>query len=351
MTFLKNKKIIKDKRYYINALKTVSVVILAFVAALLFRRSAGVIATFPFAFILCAVSAFINTNPKIKLVVFGVTAFALNTVENPDTRVTLTFTALCLLACLLFQVSVWVISKRKTEGICVMAVSFALCVALSFIFVGNPISAIKADRILSDYTESKYPQAENSDSVKYIFSKTYYNYNTKSFEKQGYGTDSPTEIGTVSVSGETVNDSLKSIVQKNLAQPYVLEITEVLRQRFPDDTFSVSFDEIYMEDGKQIISAEKGGLYGRIVFEINLGGVQTANKMAEKVKQYTEVLDNADINYGKIIYKSGISPWVKRSATVDKNRPMGECVFTVYHVPISTSNRFNRFAKWDFNLN
>ncbi len=350
MTFLKT-KFIKDKAYYINALKTVSVVLLAFVAAIFFRRSAGVLATFPFAFVFCAISAFINVNPKIKLAVFGITVFALNTVENTDTKVALIFAALCLLACLLFQLSAGVIKKRKAIGICVIAICFVLCTVLSFVFVGNPVSAIKADRILKDYTESKYPAAENGESAKYIFSKTYYNYNTKSFEKQGYGTDSPTEIGTLSVSGETVHDSLKSIVQKNLAQPYVLEITEVLRKRFPDDTFSVSFDEIYKENGKQIISTEKDGLYGRIVFEINLGGVQTANKMAEKVKQYTEVLDNADINYGKIIYKSGISPWVKRSATVDKNRPMGKCDFTVSHVPISTSNRFNRFAKSDFNPN
>ncbi|MBE6692318.1 MAG: hypothetical protein E7586_03160 [Ruminococcaceae bacterium] len=347
MTFLKT-KFIKDKAHYINALKTISVVLLAFIAAVFFRRSAGVLATFPIAFALCAVSAFINVNPKIKLAVFGVTVFALNTVENTDTRVSLTFTALCLLGCLLFQLSARVISKRRAVGVCVMAVCFALCIALSFVFVGNPLSAIKANRVLNGYIESNYPTAENSESTEYIFTKTYYNYNTKAFEKQGYGSDSPTEIGTVSANGETVNDSLKSIVQKNLAQPYVLEITEVLRKRFPDDTFSVSFDEIYRENGKQVISAERNGLYGRIVFEINLGGVQTANKMAEKVKQYTEVLDNANINYGKIIYKSGISPWVKRSATVDKNRPMGQCVFTVYHVPISTSNRFNRFAKWDF---
>ncbi len=345
MTFLKKKKEPKDKSYYINAFKTVSVVILAFVSALLFRRSAGVIATLPLAFIIFAASAFIKINSKIKLTVFGVTVFALNTVETDDVTATLIFVALCLLACLLFEVAVKLMKQYKKSGMCMYAVSFVLCVALSFVFLGNPISAVKANGILKDYTQSKYKTEETENSADYIFSKIYYNYKTKAFEIQGYGTNSPTEIGTISVNGETVYDGLKPIVQKNLTQPYVLEITEVLRNRFPDDTFTVRADEIYKINGKQVIVAEKNELYGRIVFEINLGGVQTADKMAEKVAQYTEVLDNANVNYGKIVYKSGISPWMKRSATVDKNRPMGKCVFNVSHVPVSTSNRFNRFTE------
>ncbi len=338
MSFLKK---IKEKEGLFNALKTLTVVVLAFIAALFFRRSAGVLATFPIAFFLCGVAASIKINLKIKLAIFGGLVFILNTFENDDMTVTLIFTALCLLACLLFELSAKAITRGKKSKYYVPAISVVICFSLSFIFIGNPVSAIKANRILSDYTDEKY----STDDADFEFSKIYFNYKTRAYEISAVNKEYPTEASLISTKNGLVYDSFKSLLQKHLTTPYILEITSTLRNSFPNDSFNVSFDDIQCMGEKAVVSAKEGELYGRIVFEIHLGGVQTVEEMKNKIIQYTTVIDNAGIDYAKIIFKSGIDPLVRRCATVSKNRPFGKHNFTISHVPVFVSNQFNNLCE------
>ena len=341
MTFFKKTK---EKPSLEYILKLTATVVLAFLTALFFRRSAGVLATFPIAFALCGLAAFVKLDIKLKLTIFGIMVFSLNTAETEDLKVTLTFVALCLLACTLFQWAVKLIRQRKKIAIPFFSASAVICIVLSAIFIGNPISAIKANKLLTNYTEEKYLSSQQGES-EYNFSEIYYNFNTKAFEIRAESNKFPTEPALISTKNDLVYDSFESVVQQQLSTPYILEITRVLREQFPEDNFSVSLDEIQMQNQKEVVSAADGELYGKIAFEIYIGGVQTTNDMRSKVAQYASFLDHANVDYARITFKSGINPWVRQSVTITKNRPLGDYDFTITRVPAFSSNRFNRFAK------
>lgn len=342
---------LRDKNSYSGLLKLFTVILLAFFAGLLFRRSAGLIAMFPFWMIFCGASVFITVNIKIKLTIFGAMVFTLNTVETEDIRVTLTFTALCLLACLLFELSAKLIKQKKSAGYCAVAAAVILPITLSVIFVGNPISGIKANHVFNDYAAGKYLNSERADPEEFSFTKIYYNPKAKAFEFQATASDFPTEVGLISVKGDGITDKFQTIVQKHLSEPYITEVTKALREKFPDEAFTVSVYDIYPKDQREIISAEENELYGSIVFKIELSGVQTENDMERKVTQYTAVIDGAGIDYGRIVYTGGINPWVRRSATVTKERPMGNLRLDLSRVPVFTSFRFDCFAESGISLN
>ncbi len=324
--------------------KVAIIAVLAFIAALCFRQSSGILAMTPAAFILCGLASFVEIDWRIKTIIFGVTVFSLNTIEQTDMNITLTYTALCLLACLLFNIGARLIKKHKKSGVPVMSTGAVLCIALSVIFIGNPISAISAKSAINDYAERTYPSSENAALGEFEFSNIYYNFNTKAFESRATSSKYPTESGIISYSADTVYDGFQEIMKEKLCQPYILEITALLRKYYPDDSFSVSYKDIASKPGDRVLSATEGELYGRITYEIYLGGVQTANGMSEKVARYMQIIDGTDTEYSKIIFKSGISPWMLRSVTVDKNRPVGFDDFAVEHVHPQTSNRFNRYV-------
>lgn len=340
----KEKKPIISKETKAQAVKLLIIVVAAFATALLFRRSAGIIAMLPLAFIICGFTAFIGVDTKLKLIIYGITVFCVNTVEQKDINVTIMFTALCLLACAVFEIAARLIKKHKRSGNYVMAIGAVLCVCLSFVFVGNPITAISANKLIKDYTAAKYPQGENYALGEFEFSSIYYNHKTQAYEVEAISNKYPTEAGVISSNGATVSDSFKTIMKEKLAEPYMLEITAVLREYFPNDSFEIICDDIYEKPSENMLISESGKLNGSIDYEIYLGGVQTANAMEEKVEKYISVIDSNEIDYGRIIFKSGISPWVVRSVTVDGNRPLGFNDFTIQQVHPNTSNRFNRYV-------
>ena len=341
---------LRNKRSYISLLKLSAVILLAFLAGLLFRRSAGLLAMFPIWMIFCGISAFIAVHRKIKLTIFGAMVFTLNTVESDDLRVTLTFVALCLLACLLFELSAKLIKQKKKSGYYAIAAAVVLPVLLSGIFIGNPISGIKSNKAFKNYVADKYLSSEYGSPEEFSFTEIYYNAKTRAFEFQATASEFPTEVGLISVKGDSISDKFQPIVQAHLSEPYIAEITAILREKFPDEAFTVSAEDLYPHNQKEVISANPKELYGSIVFEINLSGVQTEGDMERKVRQYTAVIDNAGIDYGRIIYTGGINPWVRKTATVTKQRPMGDHIFALSRVPVFTSSRFNRFAESDITI-
>ncbi len=336
----KEKKINSQEKVF--TIKLILVVIAAFLAALFFRRSAGIIAMTPLTFLICGVASFISVKPSLKFVIFGLSVFFCNTVEQQDMKITITFTALCLLACIVFEIGARFIKKQKKYGYGIFASGLVLCIALSVVFVGNPISAIKAKNAILDYSDKVYPSSENAALGEFEFSSIYYRQDTKAYYIDATSTKYPTESGTLSFDGAKVSDEFKSIMESKLTQPYVLEITGLLRKYFPNDNFSVSYEDTAKFPDESLFASKDGELNGRLIYQIKLGGVQTANGMLEKVERYTEVIDQSDYNYAKIIFKSGTSQWTRRYVEVNSNRQFFEKT-KIYSVPAGTSNSFNEY--------
>lgn len=318
-------------------------VVLSFLGAICFRRSVGILAMTPVAFIIWGAMAFVKTDWRLRTFICVLTTFVLNTVEQTVMNDTLSFTTLCLLICLFTTLLSKSIKSKNKAPKFIGCLGIIITVFLSVIFVGNPVKAFTANSALLEYVENKYPNIDNAALGEFEYSSIYYISETNAYAIDINSSLYPTESGTLTYGENHIKDGFETKMLEKLAEPYVLEITSVLREVFPDDSFSVSFDEITTLPNKSPFSAKKNELYGDIVFNIRLGGVQTANAMIERVEDYTELLERKNIEFSKIIYKSGIGEWVRRSITVSGGSSSELDHLVLERTPTGTSNRFNRY--------
>ncbi len=327
------------------ALELLGIILLAFCAALSLRRSAGIVAMTPIAFIICAVASFININPFIKTLIFTLTVFAVNTVEQSDRSVVFTFVALCLLANIVAESSAFVIRKGKKYGFAIAAVGAVLCITLSFIFVGNPFSAFKAQKTINDYTDKKYPESENAALGDFEFSNLYYRFDTKAYAIDAVSSKYPTENAMISVSDGIIRDGFSRLMEAKLREPYSLEFTAFLREQFPKDNFSVTCESIATLPNETVITSAEGTLYPKLTYEIHLGGIQGANEMLERVKLYMEAIDASDFEYNELIFKGGSNPWIRRCVKIENGRPEYSYEFKLEYVHSGISDEFSEYIK------
>ena len=339
----KEKRSFKENKELIAFFNFLILAILAFATAFCFRRSAGVLAMTPIAFLLCAVSAFIKYDLITKIVMFGVAVFILNTVESDNMLSTIAFTALCLLAVLFFNHGIPALKKNRKKGISIIAIGAVVCIALSLVFVGNPIKGIKSKALLNEYVEANYPQSDNSVLGKFDSSNVYYNFDTRAYSVDIVSEKFPTEGARISVNGDAVTDDLYSLMEAKVGEQYIVEMSAILREHFPDGSFEVLFDGFASLPDQKLLLSEKGELYQNVYYEIYIGGVQSAEAMRESVELYIDAIDKSGIDYAKITFKSGIGTWMVRSVTVDPNHPFYHDESVVNYVSIFLSNRFSDY--------
>lgn len=319
------------------------VVLLAFFAAITFRRSAGIIAMTPLSLFCCLVAAFIGIGTVMKCTVFGLTAFTVNTLENDDINVTIIFTALCLLAVLVASICARVIKKGKKYGYAILVLGIAMCILLNVYFVGNPIKAFGAQKQISDYTSARYVSAENAYLGNFEYSSIYYRHDTKAYYIDAKSDKFPTEIGAITSNGDNLTDGFLPLMEEKLAEPYLLEMKALFRETYPDDSFSVNFDGFALLPDENPYSASKGELYSNLKYEIILGGVQTAEEMRERITDYVNLLDSSGFEYAHLTFKCGIGIWQRRYVTVDSYHAKNDFDIEIKYVNRYVSNEFDRY--------
>lgn len=333
----------EKKQERANTLKLILTVILAFLTSLLFRQSMGIWAMTPLAFIIAACAAFIGLSPLIKNVTFGIIVFAVNTIEQKDIYVTIIFTALCLLVRIFSDWAVSSFKKSKKRFIAIGLAGSVLTVSLSFVLVGNPITAIGEKKLLDEYIAEKYPANENAFLGNIKISDIHYNYRTRAYEIDAVSSRFPTEGGAVSIAGGHISDGFKRSMEEKLTEPYTLEITSVLRSAFPDDNFGVSYEKVAHLPEDAVLTKAEGELYGSIAFRISIGGIQSNTRMNTTVNKYVEALKAAGVDFYRIEFVSGTNLWVKRSITVYNSSRENAHISDVQYIPAFSNSHFNRY--------
>ncbi len=342
----------KEKNFTIKLLLTVAA---AFLAALVFRRSVGIIAMTPLAFIICFAATFIEIKFYIKAMIFGIMVFSLNSIEQSNISVSLMYAALCLLACGVFQLSAYQLKKNKKKFIIYSSVSSVFCIVLSLFIIGNPFLALKYQKKFEEHIKNNYPTEKSEIFGNFEFSEIYYNYSTKAYTMDAVSTAFITERSTISVSENSVSDRFKSLMESKITNQYVLEMTSLLRSAFPLESFSVECDRVATFPKENLLNAKKGELYGDIVYEIYLGGVQSFDVMQNRVIKYMKAIEGSGIGYGKIIFLSGSGYWYRRSVTIDNDYSVQNPRFETHLVLKDSANQYNellqsKFRK-DFSIN
>ncbi len=326
-------------------LKLLAVIALAFLAALVFRRSVGVVAMFPIAFVLCGISAVLDIGTTIKAVIFGITVFSVNTIENDNIEIAVIYSALCLLATLIAGYAADKIKRSKRFGISIASAGAVLCIALSVIFIGNPFAAIAANDIIEPYTDRNYPQNENAALGNFEFTNIYYDYETKAYCVDAKSSKYPTEPSPISVNDEVLYDSFYHLMESKISAPYVSDLSAVLREYLPDASFSVEFDGFISLPEEAILSSESGALYNNVRYDITVGGIQSAKDMLSQVTKMVNAIDASGIGYAQLTFKSGIGIWTRRSVTVDPNHPKCHFVPKIDYVSSINTNEFSEYIR------
>ncbi len=338
---IESKTQFKEKYFTFHLLLTV---VAAFLAALVFRRSAGIIAMTPAVYVICFAAAFIELKFSLKATIFVLSVFSINSIEQSDMLVSALYSALCLLACCVFEYSVRRMKRNKKQGIIFSSASGIVCIVLSLIFVGNPITAFVANEKMQDHIDSTYPKSKSEFLGAFEFSDIYYDFSTKAYTIDASATKFPTEGGTITTNKNHITDRFFSRMEEKLAEPSVLEIKAFLRTCFPNDNFDVKQDRIVAISSSDVLNIESQGLRSHIVYEITLGGVQSFDAMQEKVRNYMNFIEGANIEYAQIVFKSGKGEWYRRTITIDKGS-FSKSYLETNLILKGASNRFDGILK------
>lgn len=324
-------------------LKLFAVILLGFSAGLVFRRSVGIVSMFPIAFALCGLASCIDIKTSYKLVIFPVSVFILNTVETADSKIVLTFTALCLLANLFAEYTANAFRKKQKRFFVSLPIGVIVCVALSFAIIGNPFTAISSNNRLKSYVNEKYPEAENAFLGEFEFSTIYYNRDTKTYSYDASCSAFPTEIAEISIKNGVVRDSFKELLYNKIKSPYEVEFTAYLRKIFPTDSFTVECVSVVSLPDENLFLSKEGELKENASYNIHLGGIQTAEEMMSRVRYYISLLDRADAQYDQITFTSGTGPFIRRCVKIDRMRHKFDFDLKLEYIPVGLNQSFSDF--------
>ena len=327
-----------------SSFKLFAVISLAFFNALLFRRSAGILAMIPFNLLFCTASAFIKLGRGRKCLIFAFMTAILNSIEQPDMKLTLTYSALCLLVCWCINTAFSAFSESKRKSILTASLGSLIFVILSVVFVGNPVKAIMVNGDIKDYIESNYNSDFNSFLGEFEFSSIYYNPQTNSYSVSAKSSKFPTETATITSRGGQVTDKFKSLMENKVTESYIAEITTILRSARPKDNFAVSAINIAELPDESFLSAKEKSLYGDISYEITLGGIQTFGSMKLRVEKYMDIISDSGFEYANITFKGGSGAWYRRTVTINRNHLDGFDNYSFQRVDSGTLYRHDSYV-------
>ncbi len=320
----------------------------AFLAALAFRRSSGIVAMTPLAFFITAAAAFLPIDEKTKTLFFGVTAFCLNTVNEQKMKYTVIYTAIITVSCFIFSMGAKYIvqKKKKAVGIPLIAVCLVACTVLGLVYMGNPVAAAKAKSEINEYTQGIYPNDENAALGKVEFTDIQYNYADGTYFVYAQSSVYPSDTQLISIKDGGLTDLFKPLMEKKITEPYAKTFTAALRKSFPDDTFWVNCDSVALLPDERLLAAEAGEFYDDITYKIWLGGIQNNTDMTEAVIRYMKVIEKQKLPYDRIVFTGGSNPWIVRSVTVENITYVDNDNYSVDFVSTAISNRLNRFVNY-----
>lgn len=291
------------KNFYENFIKIdsytirlISFGLLAFVGTFFAVPTRGLISTLPIYLIAVLFSVLIKIPIWQKSLFFGMFAFIFVTIDY-DSFHGLFFAALCILTLLICSISFSLFKKKKALTIVIAVILISICALPHAYFFGNYSDGFNADKVLVKYADTHY----NKDNM--VISGTYYDYKIGHYKSIVYDKNVPTEIYSMVVQNDKVYDSYVSYVQETLMHNKMLDITNVLRDNFADDTFKVIPLEIAGYPISDEISNNDTTDYSFIMrFKILVPGLIDKDKFAEKSKEYFDAIIESNINFGEIVF-------------------------------------------------
>lgn len=297
----------KQSKQQNSPLALLLLAVLACIAAVTFRRSSGIWMLLPIYPLCIALSSVLSNYFPVKRLLRGVfflvLTAALNLVESTDTFETAVIIGLAFACFLLVEFAVWLIGKKRMLS-CIGGVALLVCYLFaSSMFLGNPISAWQANSKLNEYINANYV----TEGSGHQFESIRYDRNAGVYTVNATNTDYPTESRHIFLAGDHVVDHYRGILEDQEMRDTALAITEVLREAFPKDAFTVIRLGIDgFSDEEQAYSAHHETDYSsRMNFCIQLSGKPTYEKLLDAALSYNTVLASSNVSYGSVVFTGG----------------------------------------------
>lgn len=273
--------------------------LLASLAALTMRASAGVWSTVPLYPLCVAAACFVPAKTWHRfLFFFGITLF-LNLAEStPSECLPYLLVAVGCFAAVSAAVALLKSKKIKKS---LIGGGILLCyLAFSFLYMGNPFAAFGKSAVLNDYIEAHYGEGNHFENVRFDTTSGFYTVTA-------YNKRFPSETAEIFLMGDRVVDHYKELVEDQAMREQALKLTTTLREAFPKDTFSVTGVKIdgFLKDGEKFDAYETKADPNAMHFYIELTGKPTFDKYYEGVNGYARTFEMMETEFASVTYLCG----------------------------------------------
>lgn len=295
----KGKEIQKRSFDFAYYARLIAFVLLAFAGTYYTLPQRGLISTLPVYIVAILIAALIRLPVWQKAALFGVFAFTFTTVYY-KVEYALIFTAICIATVLLCSIAFRLMTKKKVLTSIISVLLICVCVLPHPFLFGTFPQGLQADKIIQEYVSKHY----TSEGI--VVSGTAYDFQTGCFKATVYDVKAPTERYSLSVYNARLTDSFRSFAEKKLMEKRTLEITEALRERFPNDRFSVTplgISGYPFQD--QISLSDTNNYNDNMRFEIQVPGYLYKADFAKKAEAYYNALIDAKMSFREVVFIGG----------------------------------------------
>lgn len=301
-----------QKRNTPGLLHLLLLALLACVAALSFRKSAGFWMMFPIYPLCVAGATFLQNKLWHRGVFFLAITAVLNLVETDTVLGALPIIAVAFVFYVLAELAVWCFRRKKVFPCVMGAVLAAGCICTNALLFGNPFSALAAQKKIHAYIEQVY-DVENGGhtfgTIRFDPSSRLYTLTASSGgeRKEDGETYYPVITGELVLCGDYVVDHYRENLEAQAMQEPANEMLNALRKVFPNGSFTLirlGIDNFPSPEEPFSIYREKD-YSGQVSYCIQMGGATSYEKMIANAQKYLDVLSEAGISYRKLIFTGG----------------------------------------------
>ncbi len=287
--------------------------LLSCVAALSFRKSAGIWMMIPVYPLCVAAASFLSVKRWQRGVFFLALIAILNLVENERQIEILRIVGMALLTFLFIELAVWSMRKKKIAICLCGVVLIAGCLCANALLFGDPFSAFHAQKQLTEYIRQQYDM-ENGG---HTFGNVRFDTDSKLYTLTAYNDIYPTETGEIFLCGGYVVDHYRELLEKQQMQEPATELTNILREAFPSDSFTVVCLGIskYPTNGQKLSAHDTTDYSSQISYCIQLSGKPNYEKLITAAKKYLDVLTDSGLSYGDLTFTSSVGTLYRLSVT------------------------------------
>lgn len=287
-------KIISDN--IMSIIRLVIAALLAFAGTYFNMPARGLLSTMPVLLLAVLCSVLIKVPVWQKAALFGLFGYLFSALEF-DSTTDLYFAALCILLVLACSLAFYLFKKKKIPQMILAIILVFACAVPQIYFFGNYPEAKTANEKLQEYVSIRYSDEEM------IISGIHYDYTTGYYKASLYNKTLPTNVYSIAIKNNHLQDSFIPFAEKELTNSKMLEMTQVLRASFENDLFDVTALEISGYPFSGQISLNDTTDYSSLIkYKIIVPGLLNKNEFEQKAKKYFDVIMESGLDFNEIIF-------------------------------------------------